>query len=392
MPRSKLLLAVELYRAMSSKKVVGADLRGRIVITASTTSLLEEIFDRGMTLDCVYMGVPVGQEVDVELAIPRGQSEFFAETWQDFLDSHNFKFAAPKEYYIAKDDFLNSEETETLSSRRYASILALVSVLREAADYIDSGLANLKFVYLVKTKFELPVEYNFVSFRDTPGVVEMAAEFASASTAHKEQRKVILKVVLSEMLGNVEPKIRFKELLERFTEFARRVKEGYDLYVAEFSFEKVLEEVETHKLDYTIKLNKVFSDIQSQLLAIPVALILVGSQMADKGYPDWKNIIIICGVVIYVTLMDLLIRNQYHSLAAIKTEMDLKHAHLLKRHMALKDNFVGAYKALDARYDQQRWLIRIVDGLVALMFVTSVVLFYWYSTSRFHWLKVWIGT
>lgn len=59
---------------------------------------------------------------------------------------------------------------------------------------------------------------------------------------------MILKVVLNEMLSTLQPEVRFPILLSRFHDFKQRVRDGCDLYVAEFSFEKVLEEVNSKKL------------------------------------------------------------------------------------------------------------------------------------------------
>jgi hypothetical protein len=175
--------------------------------------------------------------------------------------------------------------------------------------------------------------------------------------------------------------------LERFPEFIKRVKDNYELYIAEFSFEKILEDIEAHKLDYTIKLNKVFSDIQSQLLAIPAALILVGSQLVNEGALSWKNVLIIVGVFIYSVLMNLLIRNQRNSLLAIGSEIRKQEEYLLKRHVALKGGFDQAFSALNSRFAQQQRLIWIVDFLVALMLGCSVFLFIWYSVGSENWLK-----
>lgn len=387
MPRSKLLLSVELYRCLGEKKLTGADLKGKIVIDSDKQSLIEEIKERRMDLDCIPNRFAIGDEVEIELAVPRAAAAFFASSWQEFLDHHSFKFSAPNEFFIAQENYYNIESKSTSSSERYASVLGLISILKEVADYVDTAMDGLKLIFLANGKFELIVNYQYSSFRDTPGCVELAQEFSTASSKHLEQRKTIVKVVLSEMLSSVVSSARFKTLLDRFPEFSKRIKDNYELYVSEFSFEKVLEDVDAHKLDYTIKLNKVFSDIQSQLLAIPAALILVGSQLSNEGAPSWKNTLIIVGVFIYSALMDLLVRNQWNSLHAIGAEIKKQEEYLQRKHMALEQGFMNSFSALNARHRQQQRLIWIVDALVALMLSCSAFLYIWYSVDDANWFK-----
>lgn len=387
MARSKLRLAVELYRNLGEKKVIGADLTGTLVVDKSKQDLLDEIADRQIDLDLIPRKFAVGDTVAVELAVPRATTAFFANSWQELLDHHFFRFTAPKEFFVAHENYYSEDGVATVSSSRYLSILSLISVLKQSADYVDSTIDGLKLIFLANGKFELPINYQYISFRDTPGCSELAADFENASTKHLEQRKTIIKVVLAEMLSGVTSSARFKNLLERFPEFIKKFKDSYELYVAEFSFEKVLEDVETHKLDYTIKLNKVFSDIQSQLLAIPAALILVGSQLVDQSTLTWKNALILIGVFIYTALMDLLIRNQWNSLLAIGHEIRKQEEHLARKHVALEAKFTHAFSALNSRFSQQKRLIWIVDFLVALMLACSVFLFIWYSVDPTNWFK-----
>lgn len=380
MARSKLLLAVELYRNLDQKKLAGADLAGTLVLDQAKLELLEEIVERQLQVDIIPRKYDIGDTVSIELAIPRATNSFFANSWQELLDHHSFRFSAPKEFFVAQENYFNEENITTVSSTRYYSILSLISVLKETADYVDSTLDGLKLIFLANSKFELPINYQYISFRDTPGSLELANEFKSASTKHLEQRKAIVKTVLSEMLSSVVASARFKDLLERFAEFTKKIKDNYELYVAEFSFEKVLDEVEAHKLDYTIKINKVFSDIQSQLLAIPAALILVGSQLTNEGALSWKNSLIIVGVFVYSVLMDLLIRNQRNSLFAIGNEIRKQKEHLVRKHIALEGVFDDAFSALNNRFVQQGRLLWIVDFLVALMLGCSTFLFILYSS------------
>lgn len=382
--------AVTIYRALKEPDLEGGYVKGQLKVTEALATSLTKLAELDWLLDCSLKKIVAGADIEVEVKVGVGQAFFFAMTWADLLASHNFKYVAPEVYYVAEDDFLSTEKKETVKSRRYSSVLSLLKVLREVADYCDESLSGLKFVYLNKTKLELPITYTAADLRDVPKVKELEDDIFDAAYKHKEQRKVIIKLILDELLKDTSEDARFTKLLSDFVLFKQRYKDSYDLYIAEFSFEKVLEEVKAHKLDYTIKLNKVFADIQNQLLAIPAALILIGSKLAPKGFVEWQNSLTMLGCVIFVALMDLLVRNQYNTLAAIFDEINKQTEVLISKHAALLPKFKDPYEELEKRHAHQRWLIRIVDGLVATMFLCCVAIYYWYSTSEYHWLKFWI--
>jgi len=381
--------AVRVYRALGKPQFAGAFYRGKLKVTDVLTPSLVRLAEFDWLLAPPMKMVVDGAEIEVEVKVSVGQSAFFSPTWAHLLASHNFKYAAPEVYYVAEDDYFSAEKIETVNSRRYAAILSLLKVLREVADYCDESLSGLKFVFLNKTKLELPVKYEAVDLRDVPKVKDLEYDMFETSSKHKGQRQAIIKVILNELLKDTAEDVRFTKLLSDFTLFTQRYKDSYDLYIAEFSFEKVLDEVKAHKLDYTIKLNKVFSDIQNQLLAIPAALILVGSKLTPKGFVEWQNSLTMLGCVIFVALMDLLVRNQYNTLTAILDEIHKQTDLLISKHAALLSKFKDPYEDLEKRHAHQRWLIRIVDGLVAAMFLCCVAIYYWYSTSEYHWLKYW---
>jgi hypothetical protein len=382
--------AVAIYRELGKPAFVGASFRGTLKVTDTSLPSLLKLAELDWLLAPPPRKLSENVEVEVEVKVSVGQSTFFSPSWNHLLSSHNFRHLSPEIYYVAEDDYLNTEKKETVSSRRYAAVLSLVRVLREVADYSDESLSGLKLVFLNKTKLELPIKYEAFQLRDVPVVKDLEGDMFETSSKHKEQRKIIIKVVLQEMLRDIHEDARFTKLLSEFMLFTQRYKDSYDLYIAEFSFEKILDEVEAHKLDYSIKLNKVFSDIQNQLLAIPAALILIGSKLTQKGFIEWQNSLTMLGCIIFVVLMDLLVRNQYNTLSAILGEIKKQTDLLVRKHAALVPKFIDPFDELEKRHAHQRWLIRVVDGLVAAMFVCCVFVYYWYSTGEYHWLKYWL--
>ena len=393
MEEHSLANVVTIFRAMSERRVEAGAIYGKVLLSSDLRSNLDKVVELGWLFDRRYTKTTDGQELELELSVPRGQGEFFAIDWTDLLSHHGFYYEQPKTFFVASDDYFSEEKKETVGSRRYKATLALIEVLREVADYADISIdGGLKLIFLNQTKLEIPVIYSAEDVRDVPKIKNLKDDIVGVNLSHQDQRKTIIKVVLNEMLASESLEMRFVELLKKFPDFLQRYKDSYELYVAEFSFEKVLEEVNSHKLDYSIKLNKVFSDIQNQLLAVPAALILIGSKLAPKGYIEWQNSLTLLGCIIFVLFMDMLIRNQYNSLQAVLDEINGQQQALIRRHPLLVGKFNDPYQELQKRHAHQKFLICVVDGLVGSMFLFCVVLYYWYSTPKFHWIKCWIGT
>jgi hypothetical protein len=303
---------------------------------------------------------------------------FFASNWDELFQHHDFRFATPKSYFVLETDYYSKEASLDLCAERYSQVVDLIQLLEAIADVSQSSASRLALIFMIKEKFELIVEYGAEDLCDLPELSELRNEFI-VDDAHTEQRKSILKSALIEILKNVPSEQRFKHLLTVFDELKRRARDNYQLYVAGFSFEKVREEVQENRLEYTLKLNKVFAEIQNQLLAVPAALLLVGSQMDEKAGDSLKNWALWFGALIFTGFMNMLLRNQRHSLKAIDDEISELKDKLSVEHAALASKLMPMYDELDKRYKQQKNALFLVEVLISGVLFFCTFLFGRYS-------------
>ena len=375
---SPLDLTVRLCRALSAVKVDDSVLSGH---TVELTPDLLDVLKR-LERESHYM-LPfgfdeesaVGKPFDVkEVSLPRLHKYFFAQTWQDLLAHHDFRFSAPGDFYVLESDYYSKLDAGDTLSRQYSDVISLIRFLEGVADVSQGHADQLTLFFLLNEKLDLSVEYDATDLCVLDGLDAFCDQF-SASGEHCEQRKSIVKVVLLELLKSIPREQRFRHLLKIFDEFVKRSNDNLQLYVTNFSFERVKEQVEKNRLEYTLKLNKVFSEIQNQLLAVPAALLLIGTQLDAKSESLPKNCLVIVGIFVFAWFMNMLLKNQCHSLTAIKAEIsELKHELGLKD-SALVDKLMPEYTKLDDRYDQQKNAMLLVDGAVALVLGTCVLLF-----------------
>lgn len=380
-PIEKLRLLRTAFRRLSTPVFDGATVVGTIEASPENCELVSRLDAENLIFPTSDFERPAAGELRrLELSIPRDKSAFFARDLDDLLVSLlSSRYEAPGAVYLADCDDLFTSEQAPVSQQAslYIQVLKSISLLRLVADYGDASTGVLKLVFLQRAKLEVPVVYTASSLRRFEKLDEWLAILSD--DIHREQRKTIFRTVLFEELLGVEANLRFTKFLASFQALFSRFQDNYQLYVAEFSFEKVLTEVTEKKLDYVLKLNKTFSEVQNQLLAIPAAVILAGGQMELAGQITVKNSLVMLGVLVFSLLMSLLVRNQLDSVSAIRGEIQDQKQRIKDKRSAITARITDSYSDLDKRERRQRWLIRIIDILVALALLGTTILFFWYS-------------
>lgn len=374
-PTDTLDLAILLYKSVQNREITGGLLQGVISQDAEFQSFRSRLETEGMLI------AAIAHTRTLECQLP----EQFFLSLDDLLVAASRRISPIPRFYLADSDCLyDGDETKLPPPAQYYLAAAkLYSLLGTIADH-QGGVGGAKtLIFLNKEKIEITPQYDVNDLHELASLKSFESEFITSNT-HREQKKTIIKTALFELFAG-RIKFPFAELLNRFDDFVEKVRSSYELYVAEFSFQKIKAEVDKDKFDAILKLNKVFSDIQNQLLAVPVALVLVGGQMEDKAAWTSKNVLIWLGALVFSILMELLIRNQRNTLKAVKQEIDQQRHQVESKYQSIAERFSESYREVDARYTHQRRLIAIVEFLVAASFaVTSFLLLLFSGTLCSH--------
>ena len=140
------------------------------------------------------------------------------------------------------------------------------------------------------------------------------------------------------------------------------------MYAAGFSYDKLKDTVEAARVEYIGKIHKVLSDIQNQLLGIPVATIIVATQMKVApgfGTEFLVNSAVLLGCWVFAILTLLLLRNQQHTLSVLKEEITRQKRQLEKEYAPVAGNLNGTFKSLESRALTQQIVLWVIDGDVA---------------------------
>ncbi|MFB9124401.1 hypothetical protein E2553_35285 [Paraburkholderia dipogonis] len=321
--------------------------------------------------------IPLDSTVELSFGDPRSGRGVLAENLADLLLSPTFRVREPRNYFLIDGKFATNDTAVPKNVKLYRQVLELVATLKKAAAYLDVESGTLVFVH--GGKFELPANYNAT----TLGLVNEDAlkklvDFVGNDT-HSEQKVAILETAVRGMLEHVESSVRFERLLTQLADLATKANDGYRLFVASFSYDKVRDTLEATKVEYATKIHKAFSDIQTQILSIPVATVVVATQMKMAtaiGYEFWLNSAVLVGCWVFAVLVTFVLWNQFHTLGALAGEIKRQRETLTREYKDIAQNFEEVFKFLNRRLSLQYWALSAVGLVLAVGFVLAHVVYF----------------
>lgn len=369
---------VQVVRGLQNRQE-GPPVRGSFVIRSdddlrALNACLSEPRDTHCTLanDENPGTLAVGQSIEVSISPRLGFGLLKHDIGSLLADTRKTRIKEPSFFLMA--DGISSADVvgdEHLVSK-YRAVLQFIQLLKRAAAFLDSDEPSL--VFIKDGKFELPIEYDADDLeRLSLPVIRDLLKVLPEGTHEKQCASILAEAVIS-LTEHLASHQRFKHLLTNASELKKQFEQGYQLFAAGFSYEKVRDQVEAARVDYSGKIHKVFADIQNQLLGIPVATIIVATQMKDVkavGYEFWVNTAVLVGCWVFSILMIFLLHNQSHTLGVLRDEIDRQKRQLTKEYSAVADSFTDTFRYLAKRAFTQRVILWTIDGFVVLGLVLS---------------------
>lgn len=385
---------VHIVRRLSNRRTVGSALLGTLLIDSDATledlRACEAAFeDTALSLESLSVpALAVGLTVQVRLGTPRPAFGLVRKDLDELLKFPSAHVREPAQYLLWETGFCNSDAVaEGDAIERYRKVLALIQVLKGAAAFLDEQEELL--VFIRGGKFEVPVRYTAADL----GAMDVGklgkVTGAIPDGTHKAQCESILAESMHEMLAKHPAAERFGHFLRGLAEVHERFDRGYRLFAAGFSYEKLRDQVEAARIEYTGKMHKVFSDIQNQLLGIPVATVVVATQMKphDRVASEfWISVAVLLGSFVFALLVHLLLRNQRHTLEVVGLEIERQRKELEKQPQGVAANLLPTFELLERRYRTQMRILRAIDWVVLAGVALSVFFFYQLSGPARQWV------
>lgn len=291
-------------------------------------------------------------------------------------DSRRLDIKPFKQFYIydLSINYIPEVECNNKKINNIFTVAELFNNLELISD-LKGDYGNRSFIIFVgKKNLKINSEYTSADLnRDYTPVKKFIREYLQ-NEFHQEDRHLSIINGLHESYK--ENEISLSEFLKNFDTFYRIVKSNFQLYIDKFSFNDFKNQVEEDRREYTIKINKVFSDIQNQLLTLPIATVLAAGQMVFVGSTgDFiKNTLIIVGIIIFCVFVLMQISNQVVTLDALNEEITSKQNIMNKKDdTEYKTEYLSTYLQLNKRVKTLDNNLTLVKN-ITLVSTTLVIL------------------
>ena len=376
---------VELYRHTTFDGAGGGVLH---VANDAVAETLRTIEDNEALYDVTQIALAspgafsVGDDVAITVRAPNHRFGLLVPDFDALFNAPDASWREPASYYVIDQRFARGDAKIPDALARYRSLLIVVALLREAASYVSD--LHRELVFIGDEKTVVPIIF---SAADLPPSIEEQATRLNAvfeGATHRDEKTGLLADAIVELVRSQRRVDRFVYLVANLETLCERVEKGYRLFVSSFSFSKIKKDIETARLDYVSKIHRTIVEIQGQLLGIPVATVVVATQLKKPGWCDvsfWTNTAVLLGAWIFIGLLWLAVRNQRHTLDTISLEIKGQRERLNREEAAIREDFVDIYSDIDKRIRWHRTVLLIV-GLAALTGAALATVAYLMLTPR----------
>lgn len=348
------------------------------VLNAEDESVSDDV---GLALLSEPEEVQVGGSVHIKLFQPRVLPVF--SNLAAFL-GNGFRLLEPiDEFYIVDVDWSSKDDAPPSDAANLSALQQVLAQLSDSATVVDKDKRRLLFADSAGL-VDLPINVTPDDLKAVPP--KGAEEFVEFCTdaLHRQHRLEAVANAVIRVTRGLAADSRLHHFLHNLSAVLSEAKSQHAVFMSAFSYEKVRDEVESLKVEYTTKIHKVLSEIQGQLLGIPAATVIVATQMKKTdvaGSEFIANFAVLLGAWIFGVFLVLLLRNQGHTLEVIKTEVSRQKKQLSTELPNVAARFDDVFSMLEKRIRHQYHILWAVDSVVVIGLVLSCYAFWNFSAA-----------
>ncbi|MFO1022736.1 MAG: hypothetical protein U0903_18870 [Planctomycetales bacterium] len=289
--------------------------------------------------------------------------------YEDINDLLRHSTEEPDHYYLFGHGSLSSSSEQVPDSvAKYRQMLRMKRLLQQVADFPEAGKVTL----LTPEKLEIPFHCTSADLQSLIELPELERQLGSASI-EREQRIILFKRCLREHLRAHFPETRFVMLLRNLSSVYDAYNRDYELWVGN-SFGELEKTFEEKRLKFIVDLNGILGGIQSSILAVPIATLLMADKF-DLAKPG-RNTFLSASVLIVGAIALKLLDNQQNTLEATSHAIEAVRNDFEKKQNTRKDELRSRLGAVLRQEDKVRRLLSLFRfGILGILAAVVVIWF-----------------
>ncbi|MCO7573370.1 hypothetical protein NJH78_25610 [Pseudomonas chlororaphis] len=321
-----------------------------------------------------YQNIKLGDVFLLNVMQPRIGLGILAESFSKYITTTGAHTKERDNYYLIDEKFYSTDQAVPVVVSKYRQTLRLIYLLAESAHYLDT--AKEEMIFYKDGRFVVPIIYGKEEISKLNLSVFEGLERFVLDPYHKEQKIKMLGENLIEMLAMIPLKERFSYLISNLDDLYKRLQAGYNLFASDYTYEKAVTEVHAFKVDTVTKIHKAITDIQAQVLGLPIATFIALSQLKKTVSLNAQfaaNTAIFFGVLIFCFLLSGFLVNQRSTLQTIENEVSRQKKIFEKRFEDKKIAYTEEFKSIEKRLWWQYVAIKLIFILDVIMLCWSLV-------------------
>ncbi|MBJ9904521.1 hypothetical protein [Acinetobacter bereziniae] len=330
--------------------------------------------------------ITINQSYKFYHRIPRASDFGHIFNNMDQLCSNSFfKSKNNKKYFVINLKFDSGDSNKPQIIKNYETLLHFLRFLEKAAAFVDS--TSSKMLFLEPEKMDLEIFYSSSDLINLDLESIGKIESYIFENTHESQKLAILSKAIVTQCKSEDFSKRFGKLLKSLKDIYETLDHDYAVFASSFSYDKLRSEIENSKLEEQVKIHKIITDIQNQILGIPVATVIVATQFKTQKQVDYNAIYqfslntgIFIGVFIFVLILWFLIKNQKESLLGLEKE-------ILRKDLKFKLDSPVVYKKIESsrkppfkelfdRIDTQKKILNIISWIGIIGLIVTFLIYY----------------
>lgn len=305
----------------------------------------------------------LGKKITVTIELPAPKNDYvIVRNFEDMLKCEQFISEMPDEYY-------DIEKKTSSLPQEYKEAVKFGTLLNTISDHVEkNGNKRVCFLYS-GAKLRIPISFSAQDLCLLPKLEEFLEKFNVPQ--HTEKINFFKAAIVKIGMGAQTETQTFAHLLKNFSVIQNTFESDFNVYLADFSLEKILGEIEEKTMKLADKVAASLSDLQKTMITIPLAIIFATPRIDQNGWQTWTNSLILLSVWIFALFTWVFFSSQKRNLHFIISEIEEQKKSIQEMHAPLAKKLLPKFKILEKRCaDQTRY--RCIIG--SLMWLTVVLL------------------
>lgn len=336
--------------------------------------------------------VQCGKSINLLVSPPRIGLGRLYNGYSDLLRSTENLYKEPVRFFIKESKFFNCDTFSPDFIKNYRAIINFLSLLKNASAYFDES--NSELVFFDHDLFKISINYSVDDVCNLDfDELEILFSLFNEDT-HKEQKLKILIESIKTITDEIQPDLILSHTINNIKLLKYQFDKGYRIFSSAFSYDKVMDKLRAAKVEEIGKIHKTVADIQNQILGIPVATIVIATQMKEAnqwGYQSIVNSAVLFGCFIFSFLVILMLCNQLQTLKAIKEELKYKKKQVKREYSLISEDINDVFDNISTRLLIQKIAFYIIGSVLIIGLLSTTIIYFYLTEPVWNYIITFLG-